>query len=244
MSYIITNKMVRKSGLCLANRIRELGGPELGVSTKPIPDNQVSIRWGTSQMIYGKETGFNSPQVIRMVANKYLLSIELLRNGFPHVVINSEIPEHFPVVVRKELSKSGGKGIVICRNEAEFTPLREFMWSYWVNFRYELGVHILGGEIVKIFKKLWIGTEPEPEFPIKNSDRNYSFSICKLESFKRLPEIVRNLISIVPIQFGRIDIGWDEEEGQYKVIEINSAPGLSENDSTLNLYAEFLMKRI
>ena len=240
--YILTTNSVKKSAKCLANKIVTLGGPKLRVETEPI-DDSLFVRWGTSQMCSGVDTVFNSPLIIRQVVNKHLLSVELLKYRIPHVELFSGIPDNFPVVVRKRLSGSGGDGIVICKNMEEFLPLQEYMWSYWVNFRFELGVHVLDGSIIKVFKKV-SSLDEESEFPIKNSDNGYSFSLCRIESFKRLPEIVNTIISAVPIKFCRMDIGWDKDDGVYKLIEINSAPGLAENDSTLTMYAEFLMRNI
>jgi hypothetical protein len=241
--YIITNKSVCLSARSLAKKIVALGGPKLPVKITPIKD-KVAIRWGSSQMILGEDTKLNDPVIIRTVANKYILSTILMRQDFPHVEILSGTPDHFPVVVRQELTGSKGAGIVVCRNQTEFNPYRRFMWSRWYNFSFELGIHILGGYIVKVFKKIWRGEGSEPEFPIKNADKGYDFSLCKIDSFKKIPDFIKTLYEIIPIQFGRLDIGWDADDRSYRLIEANSAPGLTENDNTLNIYAEFLMKGI
>ena len=149
-------------------------------------------------------------------------------------------PDEYPIIVRTELNRGGGIGIIVCENEEQFRPYYHNSWTHWYNFQFELGVHILGGEISRVFKKVRKGGLEEEKYPIRNTNRGYDFKLRDVSYYRGLPRFVEKVYEIFPIQFARLDIGYDEETGGYRLIEINSAPDLSQNINTLNCYAEFL----
>ena len=139
----------------------------------------------------------------------------------------------------------GGIGVRIIETKDDYengSPVLD--WTYWYDFKFELGVHILGGEIVKVFKKLRNDELEEEKFPIRNTQRGYHFSLREnwKERYRGLEKFVKKLYEIIPIKFARLDIGYDNDG--YRLIEINSAPDLSQNQNTLNLYANYLVKEI
>lgn len=214
---------------------------ELGIQRSNIVRNYPPlIRWGNSDGEFENDTDLNLPEIIRICSNKLDFSRNLESLGIPHIPIYRGIPTRFPIVVRQNLSASRGIGIVVCKNLEEFnnTPRNQF-WSLWYNFRYELGVHLLGGKIVKVMKKVRDENLPDEEFPIKNSNRGYHFKSVRIENFKSLTPLMENIYNKFSMQFGRWDVGFDEDSKCYRVIESNSAPGLSENENTLNKYLEF-----
>ena len=146
------------------------------------------------------------------------------------------------MAIRTELNRGGGIGMVIAENDNEFVKYAEFHWSYWYKFQFELGVHILGGEIVKVFKKVREEGLEEEKYPIRNTQRGYKFKYKPnwKENYGGLEKFVAELYKVFPIQFARLDIGYDKETGGYRLIEVNSAPDLSQNKNTLELYAQFL----
>lgn len=256
MKYILSHPRLIKSAKLLANKIGALIGEEILIKTAVANLHHIHrciIRYGNSAITpIGDETLYNSPEMIRLAGNKLRLSDLLFEENFPHVEIlspnDNRNPQNdrFPVVVRKELNRGGGIGIVVCENWNEFIDNLEYPWSYWYDFQFELGVHILGGEIVRVFKKVRSDGLEEEKYPIKNTQRGYSFSLREnwKERYTGLEKFVKKLYELVPIQFARLDVGYDKETGGYRLIEINSAPDLSQNENTLNMYAEFLAKRI
>lgn len=253
MKYILSHPRLTRSAIPLAAKLSELSGENVGVfvQTRPSERDVAIIRYGNSSLTY-HECNYNSSEHIRLAGNKLRLSGLLAEKEFPHVEIispdNNRNPQNdrFPVVVRKELNRGGGIGIVVCENWEEFLQNLQYPWSYWYNFQFELGVHILGGEVVKVFKKVRSEGLEEEKYPIRNTQRGYDFKlkINWKESYTGLQKFVSKLYELVPIQFARLDVGYDRESGGYRLIEINSAPDLSQNQNTLNLYAEFLHKKI
>lgn len=238
--YILTRKNLNPTARLLAK--------ELGIKRKfTIQDTPPLIRWGCSDSFYGEDSDslFNSAELIREISNKLRFSRMLTETELPHIRLYKGVPEKYPVVVRRELQGSKGSGIIICRNEEEFSPLSRYYWSYWYNFSQEYGVHILGGEVVKIFKKRWIGGEIESDFPIRNTDNGYHYSLVEIGTrYKKLKELMHTLYERIPINMCRFDVGKEADSGRYIIIEGNTAPGLSTNDNTLGLYVNFLREKL
>jgi hypothetical protein len=252
--YILSHPRLRKSARPLAVKLSALIGEEIKVSTYPLRNSILLVRYGNSQVnLYEpNETEYNSPDMIMLAGNKRTLSNYLEKDKeiqLNHIKLCTGIPEVFPVVVRKELNRGGGIGIEIYENRQDFiTDYRNwpnpYPWSTWYPFEFELGVHILGGEIKKVFKKLREENLPEEKYPIRNTQRGYKFVRKNPEVYSGLKKFVDSLYKIIPIKFARLDVGYNKNMGGWRLIEINSAPDLSQNANTLELYAEYLFEEV
>jgi hypothetical protein len=251
MKYILSHPRLTISSRVLAQKLSELTGERIIVRTLPSDNEGLIIRYGTSSHASIGSTNYNSPEMIRLAGSKLRLSEFLRDKEFSHVEINDSDDDvypqiyEYPICIRKELNRGGGIGI-----EIHETPEEPFTdgdyWSKWYNFQFELGVHILGGEIVKVFKKVREEELESEKYPIRNTQRGYKFSLREnwKERYRGLDNFVKKLYELVPIQFARLDVGYDRDSGGYRLIEINSAPDLSQNQNTLNLYANFLKEKI
>lgn len=242
--YILSHPRLTKSARPLASEIGKILGEQILVRTSPVDKYKLIVRYGNSAFANG-DTTFNSPDMIITAGNKAKLSRLLMDKDVLHVEMRKGIPNKFPVFVRTELNRGGGIGIKICENEKDFNKNHydRFTWSYYYPFKFELGVHILGGQIVKVFKKIRDDGLEEEKYPIRNTQRGYRFVKKNLELYKGLPKFVESLFKVFPIQFARLDIGYEEGVG-YRLIEINSAPDLSQNHNTLEMYAKYLAGKV
>jgi hypothetical protein len=244
--FIYTTKTMFPSAKALANSLSAKLGRKVYVTTNPDTSlyyRHGLIRWGNGSAIKHAE---DIPSLyIRASANKLLFSTKMIEFGVPVVQIQSGIPERFPVVIRRTLTGYGGAGIELCTSFEDFLldyyeePIH---WSYYRVFHPELGVHIFNGKIIKLFKKVWKGEGAEPAYPIRNASRGYHFQRVELENFPSLIPFVENFYSKFPIMFGRLDIGWDYDEKTYRVIEMNTAPGLVNNPDTLEAYTNAFLE--
>ena len=172
------------------------------------------------------------------------LSSKLARNGVDTIdYFEESVPEDgYPVVIRTILDGNQGKGIIIAKTEEEFLPYRGSIWSKWIYFDFELGVHVLNGEIRKVFKKICI--DEEREFPIRNFCNNYKFSLRTINKYPKLQEFVTKLYEVVQFEVCRYDIGWDSLNKKYICIEANIAPGLTINFDTLSMYGDYYINKL
>ena len=246
--YILTHRSLSNSARAIAQSIGEKIGRIVRVSygeDKEFGDIPPLIRWGNPSFTFSKDTPYNNPDHIRTTSNKKMLSSLLHEKDIPTIRFHTGVPERFPIVVRKTLLGKGGEGIVVCHDYDDFkNHFSQYAWSYWHRFPIELGVHIFEGKILKLFKKVRSDGLPEEAFPIRNLARGYHYVRVDPANFTKLIPATMSYYQAFPIKFGRADVGWDDESKCYRIIEMNSAPAVSSNPDTLDMYVKSLMRAI
>jgi glutathione synthase/RimK-type ligase-like ATP-grasp enzyme len=244
--YILTNKYSFPSARILAEYLSNKTKTKIKLTSNPEKiNNDFFIRYGNSfNLDSNNDLGLNNKSFIKLVSNKLNFSKLLIENDIltPHFVGSEEKPLLFPVLIRKTLTSSGGRGIVLCRNEDEFNINWKdgYYWTPFFNTSWEGRAHVLNGEIIKLFIKVFNG-ETEDEFPIRNLHNGYHFSLRNTEGkFSKLKDIVHRLNDLINGEYYALDVGFSE--GFYIIFEANSAPGLNYN--TANLYADYISKRL
>lgn len=236
MNYILTNKSLVPSAKALADFL------EIPFYLKPLQEPPL-IRWGNVSGNYYKDTEHNSKESIRK-AFRIRFSELLDKNGINTIKYFTGVPENYPVIVRTLLTSSEGKGIIICNDYDEWLNYTNYYWSPFINFSNEFGVHILGNKLVKIFRKSWNKEENEPEIPIRNAKKGYSFKRVNVKNYLELENFVESILKVFPISFGRLDIGYCKKDNNYYSIEFNCAPSLVKNQTTLELYGNYFLEII
>lgn len=246
---ILSNRGTIPSSKLLRDALVKITGERILVTIRPenIKDFNY-IRYGNSSPVdlesTESDTLYNSAHFIALASSKYRFSRLMLDNDiYSPVYYSTEKPENFPVVLRSSLSLSGGKGISVANNIEEFNELFTRWWTPYIYTKFELRVHILGGAIVKIFKKILNDDIEDNKTVIRNNNCCH-FSLRNLGKYSKLVETVGKLESIEGFdgKFYSLDIGWDSKKKDYFVFEANSASGLNEN--TAELYAEYLTKEL
>lgn len=238
--FILTTRTMYPSAKALADSLTGRLGKKVYVTTNlDTTLRGPTIIWGnpneptTTPVILSSG---NSYEFIRHSSDKLLFSAIMMRLNIPCLQILSDVPERFPVVIRKTLTGYGGAGISLCRNMNEWGIFGGSYWSYWRKLVPELGVHIFKGKIIRLFKKVRDSFVEPDEFPIRNASRGYHFSLVDVNNYPKLIPFIENFYDKFPIMFGRVDIGWDYNDKLYRVIEFNTAPCLTNNPYTLEAY--------
>lgn len=239
----------------IRDSILELTGKHFWVvkNADRIKRKGILFRFGNSgDSIYETGNEINSKEFIRTCSNKYRFSQFCKERGIEtpqFYKYPDKKPEKYPIIVRKTLTGFGGKGIQIINNEKELEDMWDY--SYWwtpmYNFISEYRAHVLGGEIVRIFKKERNEGLEEEKYPIRNFHLGYHFSNRDIEKFPKAKELINKIdpeFQKIGGHFYGIDIGYikDGEEGKYIVIENNTSPGL--NPNVAKIYAEYLIKKL
>lgn len=246
MLKILSGNSSVPSARILRNALQDLYGRRILVTSNPERIRTFPfIRYGNSSYVnLSEETDFNSPNFIQFSSNKLKFSKVMEENNIYSPVFKRNIGELiFPLLIRETLTSFGCKGIHVIKNEEKFQEIwrNNFYWTPYINLAFELRVHILGGNIVKIFKKEL--NEPQ-EFPIRNNSLCH-FSLKSLEKYPKLESFIETLIKIKEVSQGKfysIDIGWDSVNKKYFVIEFNTGSGLNEN--TAEEYAKYIYENM
>ncbi len=253
---ILTHRSCIVSAKLLRDHLSALIGRAIRVTTNPARINGQFIRYGSAAPVAVPDTQFNSQAFVQLASNKSAFSALLKDHGIPTPIFyrtTQPTAAQYPVLIRKTLNSSGGRGIVVCPNAATFAAnwAPAYVWTPFIKTQFELRVHVLGGEVVKVFKKRFVGvggaeeaTElAEPALPIRNLDKGYHYSARELDTYPKVHELVDKLHPHIGTPaFYTLDIGWDHAKKHYFVFEANSGSGL--NTQTVELYADYLARAL
>ena len=140
------------------------------------------------------------------------------------------------VVVRTILNGHSGQGIrLVSEGEVQAAPL----YVQYKKKRHEFRVHVFQGSVLDVVQKRRRNRDERPE-TFNNQIRSYDngWVFCR-DNVTRVPEMDSLAISAVSslgLDFGAVDIIYNESENQYYVLEVNTAPGIE--GTTLQLYAD------
>lgn len=202
---------------------------------RPRRDDLV-INWGSStepNWIFKQEQDINAPIYIGLAANK-LESFNVFK-GFGVTTpdftedINeaqSWINDGYTVVVRHILSGHSGEGIeVVSEGILPHAPL----YTKYKKKRHEYRVHVFQGEVIDTCQKKKL-TEANRAGAVNTLIRNHStgWVFCRdgVVPCPAREELAIKAIQALGLDFGAVDIIYNEHEDQHYVLEVNTAPGL------------------
>lgn len=241
---ILTHKSCGPSAKLLRDQIEELTNRSILVTFNADRIKGPFIRYGNAVAVKGADTAFNSAAFIKSVADKGVFSNLMKAHGVYSPIYRIDTPKDYPILIRKTLTGQGGYGIVVCKDAAAFAAnwSDDYVWTPFVRTQFELRVHVLGGQVSKIFKKECIDGE-EGDLPIRNLDAGYHFAVKDAEVYPKVQALVDSVHKVLKGgAFYTLDIGWDKAAKKYLVFEANSGSGL--NTQTAALYADYLVREM
>lgn len=246
--------LAHRTGLPSAKLIRDALFQETGirylVTTKPSRVREIQLRYGASSPVNCSDTEFNTPEFIRLVSDK-LSFANAIKDKFntPNFIrVREPTDDEFPIVIRRTMCGWGGVGIIMCPDRQTFDD--NWHGSYWTRFvrtTQEFRVHVLGGNIGRLFKKLTVrvnGERPlEEEFPIRTlKSGNYRYSLRNdNNAFPDLTDLVSQLDAEIGGKLYALDVGKLPDNQGWFIFEGNSAPGI--NQFTAVTYAKYLIEQ-
>ena len=247
---ILTHRTSFPSAKLLRDALFQETGVRYLVTKHPSRIRRLHVRYGASSGVNCGDTSFNSPDFINLVSHKQRFSNAIKDKFATPEFIRDREPrdDEFPIVIRELMCSFGGKGIVMCPDRESFDEA--YNGSYWTRFvktTQEFRVHILGGNVARLFKKVRIPiddvTPAEEEFPIRTiKSGNYRFSLRRDNNlFPELNGVVRQLHDEIGGECYALDVGELPDNNGWFIYEANSAPGL--NPNTALVYAKYLVEQ-
>lgn len=152
-------------------------------------------------------------------------------------VVDAVIDLGFPVVCRTLLRGHSGDGIVIANNADELVDAP--LYTKYVKKKDEYRVHVLKDKAFFIQRKARKLDNDKPNWLVRNLEGGFVFVECPAEE---VPADVINqavaTVTALAIDFGGVDVIWNEREQKAYVLECNTACGLE--DRTAERYKQAL----
>ena len=135
------------------------------------------------------------------------------------------------VLVRTTLTGMGGRGIIVCQPDEQLP--RTGMYVKYFKRRAEYRVHVFGGKVIDAQqKKKRSGMEASTY--VRSYDNGWVF--CR--GGVTVPDCVNDAairaVAALGLDFGGVDVGYNEARNLACVFEVNSAPGIE--GTTLDKY--------
>jgi hypothetical protein len=209
------------------------------------------INWGSSNVPYNSCQIINHPTYIAIVTNKLAFFTAMGNSSWvvPHTTDISKVREWLSdgkiIVARTKLSGHSGEGIVLLEgSDAEIVEAP--LYTLYVPKKHEYRVHVrrlegLGDVIMDIFdvqqkKRKTDVADADVNWKIRNLDGGFIYAREDIV----LPDCVKQcaieVFSSSGLDFGAVDIIYNEQGNKAYALEINTAPGLT--GTTLEKYAE------
>lgn len=225
---------------------------KLGVHRIPVPDmirgGHHIINWGnTSWDVPVAVRVYNKPKAVALAVDKLLTYQALQAAGVPvpqfttdPAVARSWITKKSIVFCRTLLKASEGRGIVVAKKEVDIVPAK--VYTRYVRKDREYRVHVFDGLVIGHKRKIKRADLDVRDAYIRSHANGYRY-ICDPEN--PLPDVVASAgiaaVRALGLDFGGVDIVYVSDKNQAFVLEVNTAPGLT--DITGDWYAEAFKAR-
>lgn len=190
---------------------------------------------------------FNHPKDVQLACNKLSAFWAFKNHDVPTpewTVDQNEaqdwVNNGFTVIVRHLLTGHSGQGIeVVSEGEVPKAPL----YTKYKKKRAEYRVHVFQGEVIDTCQKKKL-TEANRAGAVNTLIRNHStgWVFCRdgIVPCPAREELAVKAVQALGLDFGAVDIIYNEHKNQHYVLEGNTAPGLE--GTTLAKYAEAIGK--
>lgn len=141
---------------------------------------------------------------------------------------------------RTILQGSGGAGIVEVDTVDQLTPIHEgTLLVEYIKKRHEFRVHVGGADAIDVQQKLKrkeVNIE-KVNYRVRNLANGFIFARREVKVPEQVMTEAKKVIPITGLDFGAVDVVYNERQNRAYVLEVNTAPGLE--GTTINSYAHF-----
>jgi glutathione synthase/RimK-type ligase-like ATP-grasp enzyme len=202
------------------------------VGSKFVPRrDDIVINWGST-----KVPGFGPATVLNSDTSKAackLKTFRALNNDAARTPLwttdRNAVEEllTFPVICRTKLNGHSGEGIVVANNAAELVDAP--LYTQYVKKKDEYRIHVFGDAAFFIQRKARKLDVENPNWVIRNLEGGFVFvEVAENEVPVDVLTQARAAVKALGLDFGGVDVIWNEREGKAYVLECNTACGLEE----------------
>lgn len=231
---------------------RALGGQCLrlrGSRFAPVATD-VIVNWGNTSLpqIGGRKFNWTD---LRVASNKLTFFQRMSNRNLddiipPFWVRARDIPDDaFPIVCRTVLAGHSGAGIVIAENRAQLVnaPLYVKYIKKQEEYRIHVGRRVNEAVLISVQRKARSRAVPDAQvnWAVRNHSNGFVFVRGGVNPPDAVVDVARRALLATDLDFGAVDVIWNERQRRAYVLEINTAPGLE--GQTVDDYANFFLGR-
>lgn len=204
------------------------------------------VNWGNSSgplWDYSNSRILNIPEAVARATNKLTTLQHFAWNtenlNYPEFCTDVEVAKGWindgsTVVCRTLLNAHSGAGIFLASREEDIVADAK-LYTKYIKKKKEFRVHVFRGRVIDVQQKK-ARTGVDVNYAIRNTRGGWVFCREDLEYSNELLDQAILAVTSLGLDFGAVDLVYNQYHNKYYVIEVNSAPGLE--GTTLNKYVE------
>lgn len=200
------------------------------------------INWGNSERRFQHGIYINDPASVSKASCKLTAYRAMDQAGdVPIPDYTTELAtaqewlgEGYTVVVRNVLRGHGGLGIHIVEPGGTLPPAP--LYVEYIKKAQEYRIHVVRGQIIDIQQKRRCRGVPDEQVNYQVRNSHFGWVFCRDNVVCPVAAQTASVaaVSALGLDFGAVDVGWNEHNGAATVYEVNTAPGLE--GTTLEKY--------
>jgi glutathione synthase/RimK-type ligase-like ATP-grasp enzyme len=240
-----------KQGSASAKALAEAMGAKRikreGSRFKPALHKQV-INWGARGLpneILSWCQVINHPVCVGIAGDKFKALDQMSRRGVQVVPFTNDYhvaltqwDDQRTIVVRHKLNGHSGEGIELI-DPGDDLP-KAPLYTQYVKKKEEYRFHVCNGGTFHVQRKARRLETPDDEvdWKVRNHRNGFIYQQENVEVHGKAHDLAIEAVDALDLDFGAVDIIYNEKKDEYYVLEVNTAPGLF--GTTLQKYAETL----
>ena len=259
MRTLVISSRPSRSATALA---RALGIRKLATTGRVITRPTRLLNWGCSWRRYSERyinrgSGdvirlLNNPDNVAVATNKLLTFQRLAEDPeipIPEFTVNETVANSWlaggtDIMLRQQLTGHSGAGIVFY-NHALYSQGEEPhvatapLYVKYMKKKHEYRVHVVGDNTdVQQKRKRQETPNEEVDYQVRNHANGWVYCREELSIPQGMEALAQRVVQQLGLDFGAVDIIWNQKSNQMTVLECNTAPGLE--GQTLEFYARHL----
>ena len=202
--------------------------------------SRVIINWGSSAIDENTACQMlNEPWAVKIASNKLSTLAAFQINDIPHPEFTTNkdkakdwIEQGFKVVCRTLLTAHSGQGIVVAGSLGELVDAP--LYTKYIRKQKEFRIHVFSSKILDIQEKRRSSSVDDHHPYIRNHANGYVFCRGDINEPDDLRGVAISAVDALGLDFGAVDVVWNEAQDKCYVLEVNTACGLE--GSTVNKY--------
>lgn len=234
-----------RSGKAIADALGVRRLKHQGSKWRPRHDSVV-LNWGSTDLPqYLIDTRIiNNPGAVIHAADKLIAFCYLSEAGvpIPEFTTSRETAREWAqqgVVVCRTLTRaSSGRGIVLAHSPEEVVQAP--LYTKYFKRKDEYRVHVINQEVVDVQRKMRKMDVPDDQINwfVRNHCNGFVFGRGGVVAPDCVVDAARRAVAAIDLDFGAVDVGYNEHLNQAVVFEVNTAPNLE--GTTLEKYIQAL----
>jgi glutathione synthase/RimK-type ligase-like ATP-grasp enzyme len=213
----------------------------------------IAFNWGASSWpdrIKSCGRIFNEPSQVAIAGNK-LLTFGVIKDNpnirNPEFTTDKEVAKQWTeegkvVVARTKLNGHSGAGIVVAARSEDVPDAP--LYTLYIKKTKEFRVHVAFNEVIDVQAKRKRQEVPndQVDYAIRNHHTGWVYCRENIEEPEELRAMALETVKAMGLDFGAVDIIYNQHYNQCYVLEVNTAPGLE--GTSVEVYKQAFLKEI